>query len=39
MAHGLGDKAYSHDDKSQMLDEHREFMVQQCYALAKELIT
>ena len=40
MAHSFGDKIRGHYDKSQMLDERREFMIQWCDALVEQgLIT
>ncbi len=40
MAHSRGDKIRGHYDKSQMLDERREFMIQWCDALLEQrLIT
>ena len=40
MAHSFGDKIRGHYDKSQMLDESREFMIQWCDVLVEQgLIT
>ena len=40
MAHSFGDKIRGHYDKSQMLDERRDFMIQWCDALVDQgLIT
>ena len=36
MAHSFGDKIRGHYDKSRMLDERREFMIQWCDALVEQ---